>query len=337
MKGQIPAENALDYILAGNAKVTLVSKSTGQRFTYKVATPKGKTSPHFVRLLTGPDNRHNYSYMGRIVPGGQYIHDKRNRAGAEDSPSTKGFRWVLYRLVGRDFATVDANVEIWHEGKCGRCGRTLTVPESIATGIGPVCSGKAQPTTRNTNVIRHPKALQSKSHDHEIVQGHKYNDGTMAVDVKSANSGNVYRVMVADGAAQSCECEWGGFRPGADKRTACSHAMAAIRWLEQTGGRTPSFWPEDDADAVNRQHRPARNIGDNVVVTSRKQDTDAAWAAAAAASRKRRTKESWQESQREAAMMIEVAKAEIEQDQAAEMAKMEMEESMVSRLMNRAG
>ncbi|MGQ4872128.1 MAG: DUF6011 domain-containing protein, partial [Candidatus Thorarchaeota archaeon] len=28
-------------------------------------------------------------------------------------------------------------VRIWHEGKCGRCGRRLTVPESIESGYGP--------------------------------------------------------------------------------------------------------------------------------------------------------------------------------------------------------
>lgn len=30
--------------------------------------------------------------------------------------------------------------EVWHEGRCGRCGRKLTVPESIETGIGPDCA-----------------------------------------------------------------------------------------------------------------------------------------------------------------------------------------------------
>jgi hypothetical protein len=31
------------------------------------------------------------------------------------------------------------NLEIWHEGRCGRCGRKLTVPESIHNGYGPEC------------------------------------------------------------------------------------------------------------------------------------------------------------------------------------------------------
>jgi predicted metal-dependent hydrolase len=29
---------------------------------------------------------------------------------------------------------------VHHEGKCGRCGRLLTVPSSIESGIGPECS-----------------------------------------------------------------------------------------------------------------------------------------------------------------------------------------------------
>jgi hypothetical protein len=33
-------------------------------------------------------------------------------------------------------------VVIWHEGRCGRCGRRLTVPESIESGYGPECIGK---------------------------------------------------------------------------------------------------------------------------------------------------------------------------------------------------
>ncbi len=33
-------------------------------------------------------------------------------------------------------------LEVWHEGCCGKCGRKLTDAESIARGIGPECYGK---------------------------------------------------------------------------------------------------------------------------------------------------------------------------------------------------
>ena len=36
----------------------------------------------------------------------------------------------------------EAGFDVHHEGKCGKCGRPLTVPESVKTGLGPICSGK---------------------------------------------------------------------------------------------------------------------------------------------------------------------------------------------------
>ena len=38
--------------------------------------------------------------------------------------------------------TLQDFVEIWHEGKCGKCGRPLTVPSSIENGLGPSCLKK---------------------------------------------------------------------------------------------------------------------------------------------------------------------------------------------------
>ena len=38
-------------------------------------------------------------------------------------------------------AALPKTVEVWHEGICGRCGRKLTVPESVERGLGPECAG----------------------------------------------------------------------------------------------------------------------------------------------------------------------------------------------------
>lgn len=332
MKGQIAAENAKDYILAGNATVTLVSKKTGTRFTYKIRVGKNAGDPHFIRLLTGPDNTRSYSYMGRIVNQESYIHDRKNRAGSANSPAAKGFLWVWTKLLARQFKDVDANVEIWHEGKCGKCGRKLTVPESIATGIGPVCAGKSQPTTRSHNVIKNHKKLQRKSNGNKVVSATKLaQPGTWEVEVKSATSGEVYNVALTDGLATHCSCEWGTFRPSADPRVCCSHAMTALKWLEQTGGRTLSFWPESDEQAINRQHRPARRVGDNVTVTSRQMNSMLQNPIEKAKIEAQAARE------REARLDWEFAQQEIAQDQAAEEAKMAMEMSMVARLKARAG
>lgn len=135
---QLEPEQAKAFILAGNATVTLVSLKTGARFTYKIQHP-AEDSPHFVRVLTNPDNESGYTFLGSIFSERTYVHGRRSSIG-ETAPSARAWAWTWSRLTsGGDLS----DVEIWHEGRCGRCGRKLTVPESIATGIGPVCAGMA--------------------------------------------------------------------------------------------------------------------------------------------------------------------------------------------------
>ena len=129
---------ARTFALAGKARITLVSARTGQRFTYRIALGKADGSPHFVALLTGSDNDSDFQFLGTIFPDGGYRHGKRSRIG-QDAPSAKAFAWAWsYLMTGR----IPANLEVWHEGRCGRCGRALTVPESIESGLGPECAGR---------------------------------------------------------------------------------------------------------------------------------------------------------------------------------------------------
>lgn len=134
-------ENAKRFILAGNATVTFVSP-TGTRFTFKVRTPKrdeGDTRPpvHFVSVLTGADNEGDFTFLGTIFDGQNFRHSHKSRIGT-DAPSARAFAWAFPRIM----ADADLKgMKIYHEGKCGRCGRKLTVPESIESGFGPVCMG----------------------------------------------------------------------------------------------------------------------------------------------------------------------------------------------------
>ena len=124
------------FALAGNATLTLVSKATGNRFTFKIRKP-GEHDPHFVKLLNGADNESDYTFLGTIFDRKTFRHGKRSRVG-EDAPSAKAFRWFWDQI---EQGQLSEKVEVWHEGRCGRCGRKLTVPSSIESGIGPVCEG----------------------------------------------------------------------------------------------------------------------------------------------------------------------------------------------------
>jgi len=131
------AEIAKRFLLAGNARVTLVSLKTGVRFTYRVFQ-RDEKGPHFVSLLTGPDNTASYTFLGTIFEGKGYRHGRKSPLN-DDSPSAKAWAWAWSYLAKGD---MPPSCEVWHEGRCGRCGRLLTVPESISTGLGPICEGR---------------------------------------------------------------------------------------------------------------------------------------------------------------------------------------------------
>ena len=126
---------AKDFILAGRARVTLVSLKTGTRFTFRVAQ-KDETSPHFVALLSGPDNESSYTFLGTIFEGTTYRHGRRSSV-SESAPSAKAFAWAWSYIVRGE---MPPSCEVYHEGRCGRCGRTLTVPSSLDIGLGPECA-----------------------------------------------------------------------------------------------------------------------------------------------------------------------------------------------------
>jgi hypothetical protein len=130
------------FLFAGKARFTLVSSATGARYTYRVTKAANDDGPWFVSVLTGSDNEADYSYMACIFPDrpARLVHTRKSRVGAE-APSAKALAWYLAQLEAANEDSL-GKVEFHHEGACGRCGRALTVPESIETGLGPVCAGK---------------------------------------------------------------------------------------------------------------------------------------------------------------------------------------------------
>lgn len=134
-----------DFATAGNATLTIRSVRTNVRFTYKVTTPKdqepGKPPIWFVKVMDGPDNERSYSYLGNIRHDLTYDHGRKSRIRVDD-PRELAFNWMWNRMVRPERADLMEKMEVWHEGRCGRCGRKLTVPASIESGFGPECRGE---------------------------------------------------------------------------------------------------------------------------------------------------------------------------------------------------
>ena len=131
--GLLKNDSALNFILAGNATVTFLNTQTKNRFTFKVSKSKDNDI-HFVSVLTGPDA---YTFLGSIF-NNNFKSSKKSTI-QESAQSFQVFKFVFDRLKTKNLPDV---IEIYHEGKCGRCGRALTVPESIVSGFGPECVKK---------------------------------------------------------------------------------------------------------------------------------------------------------------------------------------------------
>lgn len=129
--GLISHENALRFIYGGKCFVTFLNTQSENRFTYKVFKCKDDDSLYFVSLLTGPEQ---YTFIGTLTDVNFY-HSKKSTIGF-DAQSVKVFKYVLNKLKEN---TLQDFIEIYHDGRCGKCGRQLTTPNSVTIGIGPEC------------------------------------------------------------------------------------------------------------------------------------------------------------------------------------------------------
>ena len=98
---------------------------------------------YFVKLLSGPDNTSDYSYVGRLDQFVGFVETTAKSKFTHESYPVKLLNRVVARVWCDDHAAYEQyGFKVHHEGKCGRCGRRLTVPESVESGIGPECAKK---------------------------------------------------------------------------------------------------------------------------------------------------------------------------------------------------
>jgi hypothetical protein len=126
------------FTLAGLATLTLKSLRTEKHYTYKVKQAVDRETGEeqalwFVHVLTNGDE---YKYAGIIGSTEQFKLTQKSRF-TEEAECVKAWRYFWAGIVA---GVVKPDLEIRHEGRCGRCGRELTTPESVDTGFGPECS-----------------------------------------------------------------------------------------------------------------------------------------------------------------------------------------------------
>jgi hypothetical protein len=132
----------MKFVRGGRAIFT-VNNASGKHYTFRVKASKPSEKfpkvAYFVQLLTGPNNTADYTYMGMLTDENTVRLTAKSKYKTDSEP-VKVFAWALRVLSGE--AVLPAGYDIKHEGRCCRCGRVLTVPESIDSGIGPECAQK---------------------------------------------------------------------------------------------------------------------------------------------------------------------------------------------------
>lgn len=148
-----PAPDTADYTF----KVTRKER-TDDRTRTGDAQPLYRDDFYFVSFLTGSDNENDFTYLGTLNPATGVVRPTKASKLNEQSKPFEVVNWALNRVwTGKPFP---GNSSLQHAGHCGKCGRTLTVPESLESGLGPECSGLGYTKPRNERKPRAKKAAK---------------------------------------------------------------------------------------------------------------------------------------------------------------------------------
>lgn len=126
-----------------NGFYTIKSGKTGEHRTFKIHTQDDKATfapgKRVVSLLTGTenDNPEHYTGFAFIDDGGIHVWEKKRTE--KNLEIYADMLWTL-SLDGANSKWADKGYTMMMSGRCIRCNRLLTTPDSIMSGIGPICA-----------------------------------------------------------------------------------------------------------------------------------------------------------------------------------------------------
>jgi len=135
-------------ILTQDGTYTVTNDATGKHATYTVKTqkPDARFMPgsRIFSVLNGPDNWNNYigvAFLTVKADGTEALVMWKRHQGTKWQAHAKAFEAIV--LNGRFVNPNNGDrYSVLMAGKCCMCGRKLTTPQSVRSGIGPVCAMK---------------------------------------------------------------------------------------------------------------------------------------------------------------------------------------------------
>jgi hypothetical protein len=111
--------------------------------------------------------------------------------------------------------------------------------------------------------MRHPDTLRTKSRTHTVARtAHGYT-------VTSGHTGAIYEVQEIRAHVYTCSCDWSAYRPAQNRGAcACSHVLSVIAFDQAERERSTQVF--NSYESARRQHRQILDIGDGILVTTRK-------------------------------------------------------------------
>ena len=127
----------MNSLITHNGKFTVVSAKTGAHRTFRVKTQDKDSNfapgKRIVSMLVGANNETDYKDFAWATDEGVKVwHRYRN---AELSV-------MAGMLDNMAFNEAMGRIEVVAETTCRVCNKCLTNPESVLSGIGPVCGSK---------------------------------------------------------------------------------------------------------------------------------------------------------------------------------------------------
>ena len=141
--GMISQDKALQFMTAGKAEFVLHSTKTNQDFKFSLTRQETKDKEdkekyiYFLNYLHG----HDKTYAGVV-----WFKDETQEfifstgKNGKMSPNALEIRSLIFVMNKLYREETVQYLDVFHVGKCGKCGKKLTTPESILTGLGPTCS-----------------------------------------------------------------------------------------------------------------------------------------------------------------------------------------------------
>lgn len=145
-------EITAEFLTAGKARF-LVSNAAGVQYTFRIKRWDSKKTGKTFYFVDAQERSQwmEFVKMGTMTEDGQFIHGGDRAEVPVDHIANAVFQWAVTQIIEQN--DLPEGYSMKHCGACARCGRPLSVEESVVRGIGPDCYGKMVKESKRVKIM----------------------------------------------------------------------------------------------------------------------------------------------------------------------------------------